>query len=1206
MNKKIKVVSSVALAGLLAINAISPKALAADSKLNAVYERLVSNKKLASYIVVNKSDSIKVSDINADFKVTSFNGTAVSSLDTVVKTGDEFVANGSKYTVVVYGDVNNDGKISSRDALKVLQYKAKKLPTGVEMTDVDLVAANVNNKKGSNADTVNSADALQILKFATGKADSITVEKPEPEASIASNYTITVGKDGDGIVNLDGVKDGVDITVALKEGLEKELKNVYVTVENATTPVKEVTVSGAAPTVDAKFDIPAYTTKVEPKRSTDSAVKMHIALVTKEATLDENGDPIYSLENGEHTGKLRDADGNVLGEFKFTVDTTVPEASSVKVRRDGTQNAYLTLEGVADKEVAKVIYMYEKANTVYASGKAPKYDANQEKFLYTVGSTESKITPKTVAISGNKATDTSIATDLSTGAYRLYYVLENANGNRSEIANVMIALEGVSEKMEEPSSIVYNGKGIYTVTAVTSTREKTTDTYSNADGIVAELYKDGKIVSSSPVLGTPAVTEATDELSKTTVVDVDFSKDMKEAGEYELKVYVKGTTDGKYLDSEVTTSKQTLTALSPVTDLKFENGKLTWATPYTKDVEYVLAYQEYDTDNDKWKTKTPVTPNIAVSTKEYTFGAGVLKNNTIYRAIMTVQSTKNDKTITASPETTVEFLKLNTADIKIGAEAVSSNKVEIDVLESTLFGNNNISYDVEVDIANLNDDGKDFSSDGKLAKYTEATALKKTGLVAENDKDNKNRYYITVDNLTPGTAYAFIVTAKVKGVEGKTDVLPASKYVVTAPEIDALTKVDTKPESGDNTKYIMLTTDSYIDINGTMVATADLTTYYSKEYKNLENIVKAMAENDKITLADEKATIELNEKTDTRNFGATLRSLDVTFKGDKVQKDVIANNVKSATITGEGAVLNVSGITIETPSEGEKGEIVIENGVAKVITAANQKVTVKAGTEVSIDDIIVKPSVDTVFATNGKTLTVTVDGTVENTLEVSNTSSADITVVVNGKKANSAETLAGTLTLKAKEGKVTISSDASKANSTATINVIAEKDVTDIDLTDKAYSGAKSVTVKEDYKGTIKAYATDMTTDQEKLLKNATFELKAYKTGNREDNVALYKALHRADILQELGKTSASEADQKTAIDGYKVSDAQCSTAANDWDVISSYLSSQFGEAYGKDNAGMGVTVKFGATKDAAIEVSFANADWDDTDAEQVVISNLR
>ena len=53
MNKKIKVVSSVALAGLLALNVISPKALAAEvendtktTKPLSVYEKLVENKKV--------------------------------------------------------------------------------------------------------------------------------------------------------------------------------------------------------------------------------------------------------------------------------------------------------------------------------------------------------------------------------------------------------------------------------------------------------------------------------------------------------------------------------------------------------------------------------------------------------------------------------------------------------------------------------------------------------------------------------------------------------------------------------------------------------------------------------------------------------------------------------------------------------------------------------------------------------------------------------------------------------------------------------------------------------------------------------------------------------------------------------------------------------------------------------------------------------
>ena len=65
-----------------------------------------------------------------------------------------------KYTL---GDVNEDGKINTVDAMRVLQFAVGK----ITLSDVQLLAANVNG------DTkVNTVDAMRILQFAVGKINS--------------------------------------------------------------------------------------------------------------------------------------------------------------------------------------------------------------------------------------------------------------------------------------------------------------------------------------------------------------------------------------------------------------------------------------------------------------------------------------------------------------------------------------------------------------------------------------------------------------------------------------------------------------------------------------------------------------------------------------------------------------------------------------------------------------------------------------------------------------------------------------------------------------------------------------------------------------------------------------------------------------------------------------------------------------------------
>lgn len=68
---------------------------------------------------------------------------------------------------VVYGDVSNDAKINSSDALLVLQHSVK----SIELTGDQFTAADVN------ADgNINASDALSILQYAVGKIDRFPAE----------------------------------------------------------------------------------------------------------------------------------------------------------------------------------------------------------------------------------------------------------------------------------------------------------------------------------------------------------------------------------------------------------------------------------------------------------------------------------------------------------------------------------------------------------------------------------------------------------------------------------------------------------------------------------------------------------------------------------------------------------------------------------------------------------------------------------------------------------------------------------------------------------------------------------------------------------------------------------------------------------------------------------------------------------------------
>lgn len=87
-----------------------------------------------------------------------------------------------------YGDLDNDGKINSSDALAVLKHSVG----STLLTGDSLVYGDVNADS-----TINSADALLVLQYAVGKISSFPAEKtsaPATKADILKCYTQTISK----------------------------------------------------------------------------------------------------------------------------------------------------------------------------------------------------------------------------------------------------------------------------------------------------------------------------------------------------------------------------------------------------------------------------------------------------------------------------------------------------------------------------------------------------------------------------------------------------------------------------------------------------------------------------------------------------------------------------------------------------------------------------------------------------------------------------------------------------------------------------------------------------------------------------------------------------------------------------------------------------------------------------------------------------
>ena len=185
MNKKFKVVSSLALAGMMALNSFSlNKTFAADAndiiKTNpvGVYRELVEGKTVAPFVLLGTNDVVSVKEITGseEFgKVTKFNNTDISVVNPElhVKTGDTFVAGEETFTVIIYGDVNKDGRVNAKDATLIDEYSVE-IST---LDEIQMEAADVDINDGN----VNAKDSTAIKEFSVESRDTVISNLPKKD-----------------------------------------------------------------------------------------------------------------------------------------------------------------------------------------------------------------------------------------------------------------------------------------------------------------------------------------------------------------------------------------------------------------------------------------------------------------------------------------------------------------------------------------------------------------------------------------------------------------------------------------------------------------------------------------------------------------------------------------------------------------------------------------------------------------------------------------------------------------------------------------------------------------------------------------------------------------------------------------------------------------------------------------------------------------
>ncbi len=976
MNKKFKVVSSLALAGLLTLNVLNVKTLAAtvDDKIETnpvgVYRKLVEGKAVVPYVLIGKDDVTTVKEIvnSGEFaNVTQFNGTAIPNENTIVKTGDTFVADGTTYTVVVYGDVNHDGRVNSSDALKVEEY-------AVEMASFDAVESEAADVK--NDGKLNSFDSLAIKEYSAELREKVIDTVPAKEAEQNYNYTVTVNNNGK--VNAQNASTAAENTT--KSTLKVSLKQTY----NTSKTLKVIVIGADGEKHElGTINVPAHTNYVEQSEFDFSDIP--------------DGNILGTL--------LETVDGKdvVVGTFRTEKNTVIPEATNVRTTREGTKTGKLSLEAAGESDIVKVHYVVKDLNT--------QLNNIQVNELVNV-----------INVNNNKITSETVSTELVTNkAYKVYYILENSYGSKSEIKEVIITSD---------SNDVTTATKLAKVVApdITHTSSGNFSWSESGSTYVVTLYKDGKAVKAC-------------ETSSNSVdfTNLDSKNYMAEPGTYRVEVYVKGT-DMKRASDVTSSGEVKIERLATVSSLALSNvGNtvvLSWknSNPKANFSTYnitLVPINEDGTEGEAVSVESPVTDEDTTDVNKVDVTSKI-SPNIIYKAKVVVLAKANQMAkISSEEEVSEEFYV-------VGRPSASQpNATETSITLSSEGININgktATYQVKVYDVNAN-------NTPEQARYT----LKTTQSVSIVDGK------IVINGLESDKLYAFKLVAT---VEGKTVESAYTDEVRTLPYLHNLTVVDSAQTDAKTAGKVYAVDTDTIVVEG---KTIDLTNYNSNtKLANSMAIINALEVGDTVNIDNENVSVKLDGGASAdvaeRDFNSVdLTKINLTVESNNFSKTIKTNTngAKSITLKGTGSIFDMK--------DAKAGQIILTNNV-EVASTATKTYTIDAGANAIVNGLKITTQKATVVTSDAAGAVYTVEANKEaNDLVFESKKDQEITIKFNGAADNSSAQ-AGSIKIKTNGGKVTVSSEKVNVNAELTVEV----NNGEVDVTEPSLTGNKTVTVPKD------------------------------------------------------------------------------------------------------------------------------------------------
>ena len=1037
--KNFKFLSALALTGMLSTSIIGTSLAATDetSKTLGVYNDLVAGKTVVPFVLASRNDTITKADIETKYV------NVVASEP--VKTGDEITVDGTRATAIVYGDINNDGKLNVQDVSLAAKASAK----NITLDDIQTAAGDVAN----NDKKINVQDVTKLAKFSAGNATTY-VDEPAEEIvqgpkivsfevkKDSSNEVITVKlsepiKSERFIINgkLYSATNLGDNTykIALTTGtLKKDEQNIFeVTDETGTFSQTKTFIYRGLKTPDS-VTIPETSSNSEGAINA-SNVNNAVVLVRYQTTnlnkvpvtvqiiiSDEKGNEISlskELTGYETDPKIEGVDFSSLSDGNLSIKTIVKDSEGNVIEK---ATGYATIEKKADSPIVKYTSVKRGEATNATINGLIKTDSTDT--VYYLVKESGEVAPSVDdVIKNNKTTTGAVNIDngVASKSYVAYLAVKTTKGTKSSSV-VAVNIPTVDAKILD---------AVETAKITKLTSENATfvweydETKQGLAGYRAILKNDeDKVIAEKKInLG---------EEKK-----VDFYAEMKAAGADEYKVVIVALGNGvEYEDSAEAECATTVTIKSVanrinVTSPALNKTELKWNVIDSVDVKDI---SDYTIEVAKYN---PLTSSFeALKTKYNTLSTSydikdIVEANGIGEYVFKVTANAKDGLLLVS-KSSVEKVETSTvryyqaeAIKDLAISKVTENTVTLTgTLLPNVYKNATPKYEVYYSINGIT--YTKASQEVNSFPYTLNESTSGTELTSGTE------YYIKVKTTVGSNTtecVSEVVNAKTSAEPSKmdiqvTDQLTLKKY--TAPD-----KANSTPTLNNN-EVTYNDGILYIKKNNTVKA-------YSTEVLGVEDIISVLqqlSENDKIKIDPDKNYRITSLTLTSSNNDTTTYDLS---KVDVTASVTITGNAKETSINGKIASLTLSGVTPRFNLSGltVTGKVTVNSTDAELASVAvDTSLTFGANAKkVTINDVVISSVAklkdvkvtDKGFDIVGDSSNeVTVDTTKANrdvTLKFITTKQANLTITANADHATSISNYSKGTKLTVKSGKIDLS-----------------------------------------------------------------------------------------------------------------------------------------------------------------------------------------